>query len=226
MAKYFYILMAVLLEITSRDEKCASPLGGNSANFDKDELSYDMRLVSQARFAMARRLEYCAKIKSFLVNGLTAISIFLSSALLIADERVVPIQFVAVSLIGISIFIMWMSLDNSPHEMEVRSREARRCAEDINGLRKRLDTGNIDSSVALDEYLQCIKNFKENHDDADRNYARYNLRHKFPNKIKNAGFFENCIPYFIMRMWYLILFAVWALSVLAVAEAFSSQTVI
>lgn len=222
MIKALDIIIIILSAISGSKDDSKKLRDRNSMDFDKFELSYDMRLVAQSRFAMARRLEYCAKIKSFLVNGLTAISIFLSAALLIADGRVVPVQFVAVSLIGISIFIMWMSLDNSPHEMEVRSREARYCAEDINSLRKRLDIGSVDNSTALKEYLQYIKMFKDNHDDSDRDYARYNLRNKFPSKITDASFVKHCVPYFILRMWYLILFAAWALSVLVVAKAFSS----
>nr|WP_015061583.1 hypothetical protein [Paracoccus marcusii]AFJ97310.1 hypothetical protein [Paracoccus marcusii] len=92
------------------------------------ELTYDLLIVSGARFAMASRLEFSANSKGFLINSITALSIFISAGLLIADPEKLSIDVMAISLIGISIFTMWMNLDRSENDLRNRARLSRACA--------------------------------------------------------------------------------------------------
>nr|WP_320143395.1 SLATT domain-containing protein [uncultured Cohaesibacter sp.] len=183
---------------------------------EKEELIYDIRVVADARFAKAFRCEFSGYAKRLLINGLTAASIFVSAGLLITENKNFPVELVAVILVGISIFTMWMNLDYSEYELKEKAVSARQCAVKLNEIRKKLQHGHLSKDEALIAYERELLDYPDNHRNSDRDFAIYKLR----NKCKKAR--ESClisaIPYFILLLWYPLLFIIWTIFVFIISK--------
>lgn len=179
---------------------------------ESEDLIYDLKVVSGARFAMAARLEFSANAKSFLINGITAISIFISAGLLVSDGDKFPVDAVAIALVGISIFTMWMNLDRTEGEMRLRSNGARKCAVLINEIRKKMQHGELSRENALKKYEEELLAYSDNHRDADREYARYKLRKKHK-KAEDTNWFTSVMPWIGLCAWYPFVFVAWGIVV-------------
>ena len=172
------------------------------------ELKYDIRVVTAARFAMARRLQFAASAKEFLINGVTAISIFISAGLLVADDGKFPVDLVAVALVGIAIFTMWMNLDQSAHEISAKADRVRQCAVKLNQILKQIQHNQIPEENALQAYQDVLSEHPDNHNDVDRGYAIYTLKDKFQ-KAKDASRRRSVLWYYAMCFWYPAVFIAW-----------------
>lgn len=176
------------------------------------ELGYDLLVVSGARFAMASRLGFSANAKGFLINGITAISIFISAGLLIADPTSLSIDAIAISLIGISIFTMWMNLDRSENDLRNRARLSRACAVEINEIRKKLEHGQISKDEALTCYEKTLLSFDDNHTTPDRNYAIFLIKEK-SKKPETITWLNSALPWIALSLWYPFVFVAWVIFV-------------
>lgn len=172
------------------------------------ELQYDIHVVTAARFAMAKRLQFSAFTKKFLINCITAISIFISAGLLVADDGKFPVDLVAVALVGIAIFTMWMNLDESAHEISSKAYRVRQCAVELNQILKKIQHKKLSEEDALQTYHNVLSAYPDNHGDVDRNYAIYTLKDKY--KKAQDEKCTLCVPcYFAMFLWYPVIFIVW-----------------
>lgn len=183
---------------------------------DIEDLIYDMKVVSGARFAMSTRLYFSANAKGFLVNGVTAISIFISAGLLVTNDGKFPVDAVATALIGISIFIMWMNLDKSEYELRASGDQAKRCAIEINDIIKRAQHEELNKDESLNAYQDVINSFDLNHGHYDRAHAIFLLRNKFT-KAKGLWWINSTLPWAFQCLWYPFLFVFWAATTIMLA---------
>lgn len=188
-----------------------------------EELIYDIRVVSGARFSTASRLEFSSYAKKFLINGVTAVSIFVSAGLLIANSEKFPVDMVAVILVGISIFLLWMNLDNSDYEIKARAGRMKACAIDLKKIIKKIQIGGMDSGEALTEYDNILNSYAENHHGFDRAYAIYKMINKHKSAKRNDGekeatWLNSALPYFLISLWYPLIFVVWAVVVYVISR--------
>ncbi|MEP2971738.1 MAG: SLATT domain-containing protein [Hyphomicrobiales bacterium] len=181
------------------------------------ELQYDIKVVTAARFAMAKRLQFAAFTKAFLINGVTAISIFISAGLLVADDGKFPVDLVAVALVGIAIFTMWMNLDQSAHEINSKADRVRQCAVQLNQILKNIQHKKLSEENALQAYQDVLSAHPDNHHDVDRNYAIYTLKDKFE-KAKDAHRKSSVPCYFSMFLWYPAVFIAWFFVVYLISQ--------
>jgi len=181
------------------------------------ELKYDIKVVTAARFAMAKRLQFAAFTKKFLINGVTAISIFISAGLLVADDGKFPVDLVAVALVGIAIFTMWMNLDQSAHEISTKADRVRQCAVELNQILKQIQHKKISEENALQAYQDVLSEHPDNHNDVDRGYAIYTLKDKYQ-KAKGASRRRSVLWYYTMFLWYPAIFIAWFLFVYLISQ--------
>lgn len=180
----------------------------NQGEKDLADLTYDMKVVAGARFAMASRLYFSANAKGFLLNGITSISIFISAGLLVSTGNKFPVDAVATALVGISIFTLWMNLDKGEGELKARADQARLCATQINDVLKRAEHRESSVELCLSKYQGIIEEFYFNHGTFDRKYAIYSLKGKYE-KANSACWWTSVLPWILQCLWYPIVFAIW-----------------
>lgn len=165
----------------------------------REEFIYDIRIVRGTRFKFSKRLEKKSQVKSFTVNILSVISIFVSTYLLanasgISEEE---LKRISVIIIGLSILALWMSLDTPPSELLRRANAAHQCGREISEIYRSFKFGIIDISTAVVNYEAILTKYEENHDQLDRAKTLYDDRGKYFEKSKGYTIYNTVWPYYI-----------------------------
>jgi len=152
----------------------------------QDEFVYDMRVMRGTRFNFSKRLERKSKVKAFTVNILSVVSIFVSVYLLanasgISEEE---LKKISITIIGLSLLALWMSLDTPSPELLRKATDAHQCGREISEIYRAFKYDVIDLSEATKSYETVISKYSENHDQLDRAKTLYDDRGKHPEKAK------------------------------------------
>ena len=178
-----------------------SQVGGEHMRLkqETEDLIYDMRVLRSTRFGFAKRMEIKSRVKSFTVNALSVFSIFISVYLLANASGIteVGLKVISISIIGISLLALWMSLDTPSSELLRRSSDAHKCAREVSELYRSLKYDMISLSDAVAQYENIISRYPENHDPLDRAISLYQDRNKYPEKAKGITFIDYVVRYYL-----------------------------
>ncbi|TNJ38388.1 SLATT domain-containing protein [Phaeobacter sp. B1627] len=102
----------------------------------QSDFIYDMRVMRGTRFNFSKRLEKKSKVKSFTVNILSVISIFVSVYLLANASGIseVELKRISVTIIGLSLLALWMSLDTPSSDLLRKANDAHQCGREISEI--------------------------------------------------------------------------------------------
>ncbi|MBU3034252.1 SLATT domain-containing protein [Tritonibacter mobilis] len=150
----------------------------------RDDFIYDMRVMRATRFNFSKRLEKRSKVKAFTVNILSVISIFVSVYLLANASGIseVELKKISVTIIGLSLLALWMSLDTPSPELLRKANDAHQCGREISEIYRAFKYEMINISDAAKKYEAVISKYSENHDQLDRAKTLYDDREKHPRK--------------------------------------------
>lgn len=198
------LLILVVLSICFYRWSCNScnyrmePARLDKASHQSDFI-YDMRIMRGTRFNFSKRLEKKSKAKSFTVNILTVISIFVSVYLLANASGVseVELKRISVTIIGISLLALWMSLDTPSSDLLRKANDAHQCGREISEIYRAFKYEMIDISDAAKRYEAVISSYSENHDQLDRAKTLYDDRKKYPGKAKGLTEYNTVWLYYI-----------------------------
>ncbi len=90
------------------------------------DLLYDVRVVRSTRFGFSKRMEIKSKAKAFTVNVLSVAALFISVYLLANASGIgeLTLKGISISIIGLSLLALWMSLDTPSSELSRKSLDA------------------------------------------------------------------------------------------------------
>jgi len=152
----------------------------------KEDFVYDMRVIRSTRFVYSKRMEVKSKVKSFTINTLSVLAIFVSVYLLANASGIsaLDLKRISITLIGISLLALWMSLDTPPSELSRKAADAHQCAREISEIYRACKYDQIELIKAVECYETILSRYPENHDPLDRANALYNDRRKNPEKAE------------------------------------------
>jgi hypothetical protein len=181
----------------------------------RDEFIYDMRVVRSTRFNFSKRLEKKSKVKAFIVNILSVISIFVSAYLLanasgISKEE---LEIISISIIGLSLLALWMSLDTPASELLRKANDAHQCGREISEIYRAFKYDVKDISDSINIYEAILSRYSDNHDQLDRAKALYDDREKYPDKAKGFTRYNTVWRYYISCYSSICLAVFWCVAV-------------
>jgi hypothetical protein len=165
----------------------------------RDEFIYDMRVMRGTRFNFSKRLEIKSKVKACTVNVLSVISIFVSVYLLANASGISEkeLKTISVSIIGVSLLALWMSLDTPSSEIFRKAADAHQCGREISEIYRAFKYDMVDIAHATKSYETVISNYSENHDLLDRAKTLYDDRKKHPDKAMGLTKYNSVWKYYI-----------------------------
>ena len=164
----------------------------------QDDFIYDMRVMRATRFNFSKRLEKKSKVKNFTVNILSVLSIFISVYLLSNASGIseVGLKRISITIIGLSLLALWMSLDTPSSELSRKAADAHQCGREISEIYRHFKHDIVSMSDAVKSYESVISKYPENHDQLDRAKTLYDDRGKHPDKAKGFTRFNTAWRYY------------------------------
>lgn len=165
----------------------------------RDEFIYDMRVVRSTRFNFSKRLERKSNIKAFTVNILSIITIFVSVYLLANASGISELELkkISITIIGLSLLALWMSLDKPASELLRKAADAHQCGREISEIYRAFKYDLINVEDAVDKYEVILSRYTKNHDQLDRKKTLYDDREKHPDKAKGFTRYNTVLPYYL-----------------------------
>lgn len=188
----------------------------------RDDFIYDLRIVRKTRFAFSKRMEVKARVKTFVVNALSVIAIFISVYLLANASGIdeLTLKRVSIAIIGVSLLALWMSLDTPAYELNRKAIDAHLCALRISNVYRKVKYGALELQAAIVEYEMILSEHPENHDYIDRKAALFGDRVRYPDKAKGLTEINTVWVYHYSCYCSVVLALLWALTVALVQVAF------
>lgn len=148
----------------------------------RSKLLQDMKRTKGVRFNASKRVEN-AELKATKNTAYASVSVIVITLLPVFFSMTEFYEnFIALLTVALSIFILASSLLRSSNSGLVKAEQFRRCALEVNSLRRELDASPINAKMSnfATRYDEILKRYNLNHDQSD--YDQYRLEHpdEFP----------------------------------------------